>query len=87
MTNGTCACNTDLNYFYDGVSNCLTCNITNCSVCSALTTCLVCNIDSFVNTAGACQLSICGNGVAEGIEHCDDGNLVSGDGCNSICAI
>ena len=28
---------------------------------------------------------ICGNGVVESGEACDDGNLVSGDGCNSSC--
>jgi len=30
--------------------------------------------------------SICGNGVREGSEACDDGNLVSGDGCSSTCS-
>ncbi len=27
----------------------------------------------------------CGNGVMEGNEQCDDGNLVNGDGCSSTC--
>ena len=30
---------------------------------------------------------ICGNGVLEGFEECDDGNLVSGDGCSSDCVM
>ena len=29
----------------------------------------------------------CGNSIVEGIEECDDGNLVSGDGCSSNCII
>ena len=29
----------------------------------------------------------CGNGVREGGEACDDGNLVNGDGCDSNCAV
>ncbi len=29
----------------------------------------------------------CGNGEVEGDERCDDGNLVSGDGCNSTCTL
>ncbi len=31
--------------------------------------------------------SICGNGDIEGNEECDDSNLVSGDGCSSLCTI
>ena len=30
---------------------------------------------------------ICGNGLLEGTEQCDDGNLLSGDGCSAICEI
>jgi cysteine-rich repeat protein len=29
----------------------------------------------------------CGNGVVEQGERCDDGNIVSGDGCNSTCTL
>ena len=29
----------------------------------------------------------CGNAVADPLEQCDDGNLVSGDGCDSNCAL
>ena len=28
---------------------------------------------------------VCGNGVLEDIEECDDGNTVSGDGCSDLC--
>lgn len=31
--------------------------------------------------------AICGNGVMEGAEGCDDGNLVSGDACSDICVV
>jgi cysteine-rich repeat protein len=33
------------------------------------------------------SLAICVNGVIEGSEECDDGNLVSGDGCSAACQI
>ena len=28
---------------------------------------------------------VCGNGIKEGLEQCDDGNINSGDGCSSLC--
>lgn len=31
--------------------------------------------------------STCGNGIREGQEACDDGNLASGDGCNALCLV
>lgn len=32
-------------------------------------------------------VTLCGDGVAEGKEHCDDGNRLSGDGCSSTCRL
>jgi cysteine-rich repeat protein len=34
---------------------------------------------------GMCTTSVCGNGLLEGGEVCDDGNRVSGDGCSYDC--
>lgn len=31
--------------------------------------------------------AVCGDGVTEGSEVCDDGNTLSGDGCNSTCTL
>lgn len=31
--------------------------------------------------------TLCGDGLAEGHEHCDDGNRMSGDGCSSTCRL
>jgi len=31
--------------------------------------------------------AVCGNGVVDGLETCDDGNKVGGDGCSATCAI
>jgi cysteine-rich repeat protein len=83
MVSGTCQCNNDLKYFTDNAGSCPPCVIVNCTKCSALTTCIACNLDSFVTNAGACQLSVCGNGDTEGIEQCDDGNAIAGDGCTA----
>jgi prepilin-type N-terminal cleavage/methylation domain-containing protein len=32
-------------------------------------------------------LPVCGNGIVEGDEQCDDGNTVSGDGCSADCIV
>ena len=40
--------------------------------------------------SGAAQAgpaSVCGDGVTEGNETCDDSNTVSGDGCSANCLI
>jgi cysteine-rich repeat protein len=36
---------------------------------------------------GAFEATVCGNGAAEGLEQCDDGNLVEGDGCSATCVL
>src|SRR4051812_22364245 len=33
----------------------------------------------------ALQLSICGNGIVEPGEDCDDGNLIATDSCTDVC--
>jgi cysteine-rich repeat protein len=47
------------------------------------------NIDFECCLGGACKEigSLCGNGVLNKWEECDDGNLVGGDGCNSFCEL
>jgi len=35
----------------------------------------------------ACPASVCGNGIVEGPEQCDDGNVVAGDGCSPFCRL
>ena len=32
-------------------------------------------------------ISICGNGILENLENCDDGNTKSRDGCSELCMI
>ncbi|MEM9861671.1 MAG: DUF4215 domain-containing protein, partial [Myxococcota bacterium] len=46
----------------------------------------VCN--TLGGSPGVCQSSGgCGNGVLEGAERCDDGNVIAGDGCNAQCLL
>jgi len=41
--------------------------------------------DVYAPVVGAGAVQACGNGVTEGNEVCDDGNLLSGDGCSASC--
>ena len=41
----------------------------------------------YVQNVVFCPLPVCGNGMQEVGEQCDDGNLTDGDGCSSQCAI
>jgi len=34
-----------------------------------------------------CPLGVCGNGMREPNERCDDGNTASGDGCSAVCEV
>jgi cysteine-rich repeat protein len=43
-----------------------------------------CNADRCGASCGA-AVPVCGNGLTEYDEECDDGNLVPGDGCNAFC--
>lgn len=56
----------------------------HCVSCSDGNTCTACEpgYDLF---GGDCNL--CGDGVLEGAEECDDNNTLSGDGCNSTCGV
>jgi uncharacterized repeat protein (TIGR01451 family) len=41
-----------------------------------------------ISSISACkQVPVCGNGIIESGEECDDGNNDNGDGCSSICEI
>ena len=40
-----------------------------------------------VGVLGTIPGAACGNAMLEGLEQCDDGNLVPGDGCSSTCTV
>eukprot|EP00960_Hanusia_phi_P007827 223922-Hanusia_phi.AAC.4 len=39
----------------------------------------------FLLRYGPVVYDVCGDGIQEGLEACDDGNLIDGDGCSSTC--
>lgn len=40
---------------------------------------------TYVHSAIACPAQVCGDGIPEGDEACDDGNAIDGDGCRNDC--
>ena len=73
----------------DGVANCVDCTIGN--YCPGDGTEHACpnNQVTFPNTGQSsetsCTVPVCGNGILEGSEQCDDGERFDGDGCNGYC--
>ena len=43
------------------------------------------NNDGKIDKSDCEQKSLCGNGILNNLEQCDDGNLTPGDGCNEFC--
>jgi cysteine-rich repeat protein len=47
----------------------------------------ICDLPGARRSVCPCEGPICGNGVVEGSEACDDGNKVNGDGCSNTCSV
>jgi len=48
------------------------------------------DLDGSIDEGGVCLPEynpVCGDGIVEATEQCDDGNLIDGDGCSSACQI
>ena len=64
------------------VVECLSCDLVSNSV-----NCTGCNYDFSLDTANNVCSEVCGDGMAGGNETCDDGNVLDGDGCSSVCQV
>lgn len=75
-------------YYQDSTLNCRPCAI-GCASCYTDTVCYICQSPrQRPDNTGKCVnigVNVCGNGILEGSEQCDDGNTVSNDGCSSSC--
>ena len=40
-----------------------------------------------LSSSGLCTSAVCGDGVRESFEACDDGNGNNGDGCSQFCQV
>src|SRR5688572_24359697 len=77
-----CYCGDDL---CDPEESCSTC-AADCGACPVMCGDDVCQTgETCASCPSDCRCPVCGNGVTEGSEECDDGNTSSGDGCSSTC--
>jgi cysteine-rich repeat protein len=92
ITSGTGSCPTTCN---DNVA-CTSNVLSNAGTCTAA--CVFPPITTCTNGDGCCPTGcnatndntcqpMCGNGVTEGTEQCDDGNMVNTDSCSNTCQI
>jgi len=65
------------------MSEAATFTFTKCQVIDPASNLVNCSSTNLTVNPGA----TCGNGVLEGIEECDDGNINDGDGCSATCTI
>ncbi len=67
------------------------CAIDNGHVCDGASHCVEClqgaDCATGVCNDNMCGAPLCGDGVVSANEACDDGNIVSGDGCEADCAV
>ena len=56
------------------------------TICGASTDCGTCSAGESCNATGQCVV-LCGNGIIDPGEQCDDGNTNSGDGCSLTCTL
>jgi cysteine-rich repeat protein len=42
---------------------------------------------AYLFDTGDCAIQLCGDSLIMGVEGCDDGNTVNGDGCSAACAV
>jgi len=63
-----------------------------CGACVGPTTCTACVPGFTLMAGGVCvpgmsMMFVCGNGLVEPGEQCDDTNLLDGDGCSHLCQV
>ncbi len=59
-----------------------------CYAANDNTKCTRCVSSAFFDSVTTtCFIPVCGNGIREPSEECDDGNMLNNDGCSSKCTI
>jgi cysteine-rich repeat protein len=82
-----CAPGTYIDMYCGGAQDtvCAACSA-NCLQCFGAAECIECDA-GYTLSQGMCLPPMCGNGVLEGTEMCDDGDLDNGDGCSDQCMV
>ena len=96
LVGSTVTCSQCATYFSMGTGN-TSCNApictdSHCSFCpTGSNVCQVCmvgyyTLNSTNNSVVTCETH-CGDNITVGLEQCDDGNNIDGDGCNADCTV
>ena len=56
-------------------------------ICDSTETIASCPSDCTSASSSSAPIEYCGDSIVQATETCDDGNVVNGDGCDSLCAI
>ena len=76
------------NLNFEHYGSCEYINDDNENTCSNILLKSACdNLDGTFIVDNRCVVAVCGNGIVDLGEECDDGNLVDGDSCNSNCTL
>lgn len=82
--NKKCVC--DYGFFINDMKICEQCTATGCLNCINQTQCIECDASLYYLAPNATCDDKCGDGFRIYVD-CDDGNLIDGDGCSSLCKV
>jgi proprotein convertase subtilisin/kexin type 5 len=82
--NKKCVC--DYGFFINDMNICEQCTATGCLNCLNQAQCIECDTSLYYLAPNATCDDKCGDGFKIYVD-CDDGNLIDGDGCSSLCKV
>lgn len=83
--NGT-ICECSYGFFINSMNVCEQCSMQGCLNCISQSQCIECDPTLYYLAPNSTCDDICGDGIRIYVQ-CDDGNVLDGDGCSSVCTV